>query len=191
MLAPPGRLSGVQRGKGALANFRLDNIDIPAELPPATEIPITKEMNQTLESYVPKAVLRHIYSGTKRWLAELRHISVVFVNLTTPFKEHKVAELQTTICEMQSIIYKYEGTVRQFIIDDKGSVMIAGFGLPPLSHENDAIRAVEAAIEIHQKLEALGVPCSIGVTTGEAFCGDVGGDYRREFAMVGDIVVYS
>jgi hypothetical protein len=146
-------------------------------------------MNNTLEAYVPKAVLRHIYSGTKRWLAELRHISVVFINLTAPFKEHRVNELQATICEMQSVIYKYEGTVRQFIIDDKGSVMIAGFGLPPLSHENDAMRAVETAIEISQRLEAQGVPCSIGVTTGEAFCGDVGGDNRREYAMVGDIVV--
>ena len=73
-------------------------------------------MNQILESYIPQAVLRHIHSGTKRWLAELRHISVVFINLTKPFKEHKVKELQNTITEMQTIIYKYEGTVRQFII---------------------------------------------------------------------------
>ena len=40
--------------------------------------------------------------------------------------------------------------------------MIAGFGLPPLSHEDDAVRAVETAIEIHQKLAQLNVPCSIG-----------------------------
>jgi hypothetical protein len=31
---------------------------------------------------------------------------------------------------------------------------------------------------------------SIGVTSGKAFCGDVGSSQRREYAMVGDIVVH-
>src|SRR5690242_18500298 len=88
------------------------------------------------------------------------------------------------------------------MIDDKGSVLIgnishrffcliclAGFGLPPLSHQDDGPRAVETALEIHSRLTQLRVKCSIGVTTGQAFCGDVGSAQRREYAMVGDIVV--
>jgi hypothetical protein len=67
-------------------------------------------------------------------------------------------------------------------------VLIAGFGLPGLSHEDDANRAVETAIDIYAKLEELKIACSIGVTTGRAFCGDVGTDIRREYALVGDIV---
>jgi hypothetical protein len=89
---------------------------------------------------------------------------------------------------MQKIIFDLEGIVRQFMIDDKGSVLIAGFGLPPYAHEDDPLRAVTAAIEIHNTLSAFKVPCSIGVTTGPAFCGDVGDPLRREYAMVGDIV---
>jgi hypothetical protein len=45
LLSPPGRLSGVQRGKGALANFRLDSVDIPAEVPPPEELPLFKVIN--------------------------------------------------------------------------------------------------------------------------------------------------
>jgi class 3 adenylate cyclase len=66
------------------------------------------------------------------------------------------------------------------MIDDKGSVLIAGFGLPPFSHEDDANRAVETALEIHARLSELNTACSIGVTTGRAFCGDVGTSQRRE-----------
>lgn len=188
--------------RGALANYRLDSVDIPCDLPTEQDLPLFKDMEASLKSYLHPAVLRHIESGTKSWLAELRNVTVIFLNLTVPFKEHKLPELQQAICEMQNIIYKYEGTVRQFMIDDKGSVLIgmwqciflltiltAGFGLPPFSHQDDAARGVETALEIYTKLSALKVPCSIGVTTGQAFCGDVGSSMRREYAMVGDIVV--
>ena len=88
----------------------------------------------------------------------------------------------------------------------QGTVLIAAFGLPPLSHEDDAARGVFAALEIHSSLLAKHeMDSSIGVTTGECrkmngatllltlaagqlFSGVVGSDRRREFAMVGDIV---
>jgi len=65
---------------------------------------------------------------------------------------------------------------------------IACFGLPPNAHEDDPLRATTAALRIFAKLTEMKVPCSIGVTTGRAFCGDVGNSQRREYAMVGDIV---
>jgi class 3 adenylate cyclase len=79
-------------------------------------------------------------------------------------------------------------------------VFIAGFGLPLNSHEDDAKRAVETALELQARLAELKIPSSVGVTTGQAFCGDVGTNQRREYvillifilinryAMVGDIV---
>jgi len=90
---------------------------------------------------------------------------------------------------MQEAVYSFEGTIRQFIIDDKGSVLIAAWGLPPLSHEDDPARALRASMLIQKNLKALSVGNSIGVTTGKAFCGAVGSEERREYAMVGDIVV--
>ena len=74
-------------------------------------------MIPALKMYIQPAVLRHISSGSTNWLAELRHVSVIFLNLTTPFKAHQVQELQLAISQMQEIIYKYEGTVRQFMIE--------------------------------------------------------------------------
>lgn len=99
-------------------------------------------------------------------------------------------QLQKGVVAMQTEIYKYRGEVRQFIVDDKGSVLIGIFGLPPESHEDDAVRAVLAALAISKELDAVSIQSRIGVTTGNAFCGDVGNDVRREYAMVGDIVVW-
>jgi len=187
-LVEKGRMNGSKKSKDPYPIYRLDSIEIPASLPEALEILVTTDMEAFLKAYIPPAVTRHVISGAKRWLAELRNVSVIFLNLTTPFKENKLPELQQAFIKMQTSIYKYEGTVRQFMIDDKGSVLIAGFGLPPFSHEDDATRAVECALDIYDTLQKLQIPCSIGVTSGKAFCGDVGSSKRREYAMVGDIV---
>ena len=47
---------------------------------------------------------------------------------------------------------------------------------------------MQAAVEIHTKLKSFELDNSIGVTTGDVFCGSVGSDKRQEYAMVGDIV---
>jgi hypothetical protein len=81
-------------------------------------------LTSVLKSYVQPVVLKSIVSGTKDWLAEMRKISCLFVNLIEPLKESKLKKLQEVLFAMQSIIYKYEGLVRQFMIDDKGCVFI-------------------------------------------------------------------
>eukprot|EP01102_Stenamoeba_stenopodia_P019500 TRINITY_DN7380_c0_g1_i1.p1 TRINITY_DN7380_c0_g1~~TRINITY_DN7380_c0_g1_i1.p1 ORF type:complete len:771 (+),score=163.77 TRINITY_DN7380_c0_g1_i1:243-2315(+) len=79
--------------------------------------------------------------------------------------------------------------VRQFLVDDKGTVLIAAFGVPPFSHRDDPLRGAQAAVDIHNELKSkLNMDNSIGVTTGQAFCGCVGSERRQEYAMVGDIV---
>jgi hypothetical protein len=47
-------------------------------------------------------------------------------------------------------LYQYDGVVRQFLVDDKGSVLIGVFGTPPNAHENDPARAVLAAMLIQK-----------------------------------------
>lgn len=56
----------------------------------------------------------------KRWLAELRKVTVLFVMLTqplSPFEESLLPQLQNAIASMQKVIYQFEGTVRQFLIE--------------------------------------------------------------------------
>jgi hypothetical protein len=45
-------------------------------------------------------------------------------------------------------IYQYEGSINKFLMDDKGSTLLAVFGLPPLSHEDDATRGVLAGLSV-------------------------------------------
>jgi class 3 adenylate cyclase/tetratricopeptide (TPR) repeat protein len=169
-------------------NFRLDNIESPMSLPHTKEFPLLDVLKTRLRSYVPGAVLSNL--DTHDYLAELRTISVLFVKLDYTYvnEDESPMAIQIYVAGMQAVIARYEGTVRQFIVDDKGSVLIAAFGLPPLAHEDDPTRAVECALEIDKVLKSLNMSGAIGITTGNVFCGAVGSEARREYAMVGDVV---
>ena len=67
---------------------------------------------------------------------------------------------------MQVIVERHGGSVEKFI----GDAVMAVFGVPVL-HEDDALRAVRAAVEMRDALPQLGLQGRIGVMTGEVVAG--------------------
>jgi class 3 adenylate cyclase/tetratricopeptide (TPR) repeat protein len=92
--------------------------------------------------------------------------------------------------EMQSIVDRHGGVVERF----RGDEVMAVFGVPAV-HEDDALRAVRAAVAMRRRLEELqdelrqtwGVElaCRIGINTGEVVSGDPG---TGEAFVTGDAV---
>jgi class 3 adenylate cyclase len=67
---------------------------------------------------------------------------------------------------MKGIVESHGGTVEKFI----GDAVMAVFGVP-VAHEDDALRACRAAVEMRDALPELGVEGRIGVNTGEVLTG--------------------
>jgi class 3 adenylate cyclase/tetratricopeptide (TPR) repeat protein len=67
---------------------------------------------------------------------------------------------------MKAIVESHGGTVEKFI----GDAVMAVFGVPVL-HEDDALRALRAAVEMRDAMPELGIAARIGVTTGEVVTG--------------------
>jgi class 3 adenylate cyclase/tetratricopeptide (TPR) repeat protein len=67
---------------------------------------------------------------------------------------------------MNAIVERHGGTVEKFI----GDAVMAVFGIP-VAHEDDALRACRAAVEMREALPALAVEGRIGVVTGEVVTG--------------------
>src|SRR5919201_1620883 len=68
--------------------------------------------------------------------------------------------------EMRSVLERHGGTVEKFI----GDAVMAVFGVPRV-REDDALRAVRAAVEMRDALPDLGIEARIGVNTGEVVTG--------------------
>ena len=68
--------------------------------------------------------------------------------------------------QMKGIVERHGGTVEKFI----GDAVMAVFGVPVV-HEDDALRALRAAVEMREAFPELGLQGRIGVTTGEVVTG--------------------
>ena len=80
--------------------------------------------------------------------------------------------------DLRVVIERHGGTVEKFV----GDAVMAVFGIP-VSHEDDALRAVRAAWEMRAAITAHGLEARIGINTGEVV---VGGE--SETLVTGDAV---
>ena len=142
-----------------------------------------------LRQYMPGSVLASLDAGHAEWMGEFRQLSLLFVNLDVPGDGAAALEtLQRVTESAQRLLAQYEGSVYQFVADDKGTTIIGAFGLPPFGIEDAATRALDVALKLKEAVAVLGVPCSCGVTTGRAFCGAYGSARRRQFTIVGPVI---
>jgi hypothetical protein len=84
-------------------------------------------------------------------MAEMRKVSVLFLslrsdallslessnaqNMNSNHNKDRFRSLNSVLCSMQRVILRYEGFIRQFLVDEKGCTLIAVFGIPMLAHE--------------------------------------------------------
>src|SRR3989442_4002583 len=133
---------------------------------------------------------QRLEAGQSEWLAELRCVTALFVGL--PGLDYAAPtvldQLQAATSALQVVLDRFEGTVLRLAADDKGTVLLAAFGLPPWAHEDGAARAARAALAMQRSLRELGFPSSIGVATGRAFCGTIGSSQQAEYTVMGDAI---
>jgi hypothetical protein len=122
---------------------------------------------------------------------ELRTATTVFIKLglSTADSSTLLKNAQDIISIVLHACKKYEGSLRQFHVDDKGAVILIFFGLPPLAHANDAIYGIKAAVDIKEKLLKGSFSFSMGLTTGHIVIGAVGNGVRTEYALVSSVFI--
>jgi class 3 adenylate cyclase len=171
--------------------IELKTILRPRPPQPAALPPVPPAAKPGLQAYIPAAVLARLEAGQAGWLSELRRLTVMFIKLPsygTSIKHPYARTLpraQAVMQALQTSLYRYAGSINKLNVDDKGITLVAAMGLPPLSHKDDAARAVHAALEMQAALKALGRRSAVGITTGWVFCGPIGNHRRREYTMVG------
>ena len=171
----------------AFGGARLREMRAPVPLHALVPPVLTGAALAQLRSHAPAAVVTRLLAGQTEWLAELRRVTTMFIHLPG-CAEAPLDRAQEMVATVQSVLARYEGSVARVGVDEKGPVVLAGFGLPPLVHEDDGVRAVGAALEVQERLVAGGVRGSVGITTGRVFCGAVGNARRREYTVLGDTV---
>ena len=148
--------------------------------------------------YVPSQVVDQLIDTpwSRKLGGERKVITCLFTDIegfTTTSERMDPADLVQVMNayfdRVTKIIHAHEGTVDKFI----GDAVVAFFGAP-IDQPDHADRALAAAIEIRRFSDGMTSSASpvgatrIGVHTGEAIIGNIGGELRQNYTALGDAV---
>ncbi len=147
---------------------------------------------ETLRPWVLPMIFAREQGEHRLFLTELRPAVALFLRFTGidyDADEQAGEKLDALICQAQAALERFEGALLQLTIGDKGSYLYAAFGAP-LVHEDDARRAVQAALALRTACARLDflAPVQIGLSQGVMRSGAYGGTTRRTYGVLGDDV---
>jgi class 3 adenylate cyclase/tetratricopeptide (TPR) repeat protein len=167
---------------------------IPSSIPaPPTDVA------STLRSFVSKQVAERLEESEGQLNEERRLVTAVFADISgfTPladrFDPEQLSEIiDPVVVALSGVIAKYEGYVEKFA----GDALLALFGAP-VSHEDDAQRALAAALEMHETLLRVrqtvpyehDLQLHVGVNSGHAIARVFGTEARMDYSVLGDSII--
>lgn len=142
---------------------------------------VSKQTLEIMSKFVPLTVQK--WTG----VSELRKLTTLFILLEGQFTEPKCFnKIDTATKLIVQSLHRYQGELRQAIVDDKGAVQIGLFGLPFMSTDKNAKYGVMCAMKIVDELRNVGIGCWIGVATGRVYVGNCGAESRCEYVALGE-----
>jgi class 3 adenylate cyclase len=182
--------------------------------PPVQADPCLKKGDPlALKAYLPVGIYDKLQAleEIRGVEAEHRRVTVMFVNfhdfgdfieklagnrpreMRAESKEELLHLLNLYFTRTHRIISAHGGVLTRIDTYSRGDKMLILFGAP-VSHEDDELRALHCALEMNSELEKINqkkrfrIWQRIGINSGHAFCGDVGGRLRKEYTVMGDDV---
>ncbi len=147
--------------------------------------------------YTPRHLVERVLNSRAALIGERKRVTVLFVDIkgSTRLAEQAGAEAWHLILDryftlLSGAVHRYEGTVNQYT----GDGIMALFGAP-LAHEDHAVRACFAALEMQRQVRlyadelrlssGLNLSIRAGLNTGEVIVGAIGDDLRMDYTAQG------
>jgi CheY-like chemotaxis protein/class 3 adenylate cyclase/predicted metal-dependent HD superfamily phosphohydrolase len=178
---------------GAEAGDRVavvSSLTAPVPARPWPELPPNCLPDEQCRPWLLPGVYRRLCTGSRQFLAELRPAVALFLRFTgIEYDQDATAgdRLDAFVRWVQGIVERYEGSLIQLTIGDKGSYLYLAFGAPA-AHADDELRAVQAAVALQSPPPELGyiAGIQIGIAKGRMRTGAYGGTTQRTYGVLGD-----
>ena len=167
---------------------RVGAVEEAKEAAPTNDIvPKLEDMHAQLQSLIPDALAQKYLTAEQQATGENRLITALFADISgfTALSAAQSSEaifqlVQDCFKQLVSIVASYEGSISGF----RGDGLLALFGAPIL-HENDAERAILAAIDMRNAMQNQQLEVSIGVNTALMTVGEIQTQLHREYTAYG------
>ncbi len=158
-----------------------------------------RERLAALQHSAPAALRDKIRASSTKIEGERKAVTILFADIvgSTALAEKLDPEEWKEIVSgahqrVSEAVYRYEGTIAQLL----GDGVLAFFGAP-VTHEDDPLRAVRAALDLQRSVEGYAgqlrgytdsFQMRAGINTGTVVVGQVGGELHMEYLAIGDAV---
>ncbi len=158
-----------------------------------------RDVAEALRSFVVGAVADRLVETGGKIPEERRLITALFADVSgfTSLADRLDPEellevIDPVISGLSSIVGRYGGYVEKFA----GDALLALFGAP-VSHDDDAARALRVALEMHRELARMvrdlphdaDLTLHVGVNSGHGIARILGSEARMDYAVLGDSVI--
>ncbi len=160
-----------------------------------------KRIKSSLSRYMSKEIAEQLLAGEGALVlgGVRQEVSVLFSDIRsyTSLTENAdagqiVAMLNEYFTYMVDVVFEFGGVLDKFI----GDAIMAVFGAPFPKPQQDPLNAVGAALEMQRQLGIFNqlrrsrgekpIDVGIGISTGEAVCGNIGSEKRMDYTAIGD-----
>ena len=212
----PIRSVEIASGENRPRNDKIATFAVVSELTtmveptPWDDLPDDALTEEQIRPWILSALYERIKAGQERFATELRAVTALFVQFEDVDYDHDEnagEKLDAYIRHAQRIVQRYEGSLIQLTIGDKGSFFYAVFGAP-IAHDDDPYRAVQAALELQSPPSViaseakqspireseiasspttlLAMTTRIGIAQGQMRVGAYGSATQRTYGAIGD-----
>lgn len=152
--------------------------------------PVAEEHGPAIDASLPPVVRHQLRASALMPAAEFRPVSTFFASLPDldVHDDATLARLTEAVSALQEELSRL-GTPQLEVLGDKGIGLIGVFGLPPQANDDDAVRAIEAALALRSIFAARGFAASVGVATGVMWAGPAGAAGRFCYDVVGSVSI--
>jgi adenylate cyclase len=157
------------------------------------------DVTEALRSFISGQVADRLVESGGRMTEERRLITALFADVSGFTRladrldpEQLLEVIDPVIAGLSSIVGRYEGYVDKFA----GDALLALFGAP-VTHEDDAERALRVALDMHREVDRLcrelphdpELTLHVGINSGHAIARILGSEARLDYAVLGDSVI--
>ncbi|MCX7840338.1 MAG: AAA family ATPase, partial [Anaerolineae bacterium] len=182
-------LTGFAKPVRSISDFTvIGELATPIEPTPWDELPDDALHEEQLRPWILPALYERLRAGQEQFSLELRAATALFVqfqDIDYDNDERASEKLDASIRHAQHIVNRYDGNIIQLTIGDKGSFFYAVLGAP-IAHDDDAARAIHAALDLIFNLQSPISTTHIGIAQGQMRVGAYGGTARRTYGAIGD-----
>lgn len=150
-----------------------------------TPAPVPRLDLETLRPWVLPFVFERETTGGDLFGTDLRPATALFLRLLP--QDGTLAALADTVAQAQHMLQRHGGVLLEVTVDAVGICLYGNFGAAQV-HEDDAARALRAALQLQAQLHGTAGAVQIGLSSGTLCVGGYGGSTRRSFGAIGDEV---